>query len=526
MSVKNRALRLARAVMPSALYEEGLPRLSYRHPGVKLLPSGGALRYFIEKPNLDPIEAYRSNIRLVQGVTQQEAAETFLSEFRWGRRPMLGLLAKDAPHVFATLATIGEDSPIYVVIRRPGERSFIRLAKHMDLERTFASGDRFTILQFLRDESSGRRYGQAFGCDLEVWEEDASGTLTTLAAGAPEIPAESRRQPIEVEPFYLPMYTYAPLNRPKLFAVNFPIDAVVMWVDGEDPQWLERQRARRAELGFAVEEEAIAAARFRQFDELRYALRSIERYGPWIRNIYLVTDGQRPSWLNEQGTNLRVVDHTEIFPESALPTFNSHALTASIHRIPGLADRFILFNDDIFLGRPVGPGRFFKSNRETRFFMSKSRIEDGPDTDLKASRVHTVDLIEKATGVRPTNLMKHTPVAFNRSFLEELSVEFSEEWERTVNNPFRTASDIVPSLMHHYIGYDRRYTTPGDIAYGYFGFGTELAFEAIERYRSGTSAEVVCVNDVGTDLDRVPDGAPTVESFLEGELPWKSSYEV
>ena len=33
-------------------------------------------------------------------------------------------------------------------------------------------------------------------------------------------------------------------------------------------------------------------SRFRDNDELRYSLRSLEQHAPWLRHIYIVTNGQ------------------------------------------------------------------------------------------------------------------------------------------------------------------------------------------------------------------------------------------
>ena len=38
-------------------------------------------------------------------------------------------------------------------------------------------------------------------------------------------------------------------------------------------------------------------ARFRQIDELRYALRSVYVFAPWIRRIFIATDSPTPHWL-------------------------------------------------------------------------------------------------------------------------------------------------------------------------------------------------------------------------------------
>ena len=133
------------------------------------------------------------------------------------------------------------------------------------------------------------------------------------------------------------------------------IDAVYTWVDGADPA----HRAKRARFRPHEDARDATAERWRDNNELRYSLRSLHRYAPWIRRIFIVTDGQVPSWLDTAHPRIEIVDHTAIFPDRRfLPTFNSCVIEAFLHRIPGLAERYLYLNDDFFLGQPVAPSDF------------------------------------------------------------------------------------------------------------------------------------------------------------------------
>lgn len=148
--------------------------------------------------------------------------------------------------------------------------------------------------------------------------------------------------------------------------MNRPIDAVVTWVDGNDESHINRRnriRDQQPDKEYDIPTGHIST-RFIDNGELNYCLQSIRRYAPWIRTIHLVTDNQQPDFLTEELQNelqVRIVDHTEIFKsyEWALPTFNSRTIETALHRIPGLADRFIFFNDDFLLTAPIPPERFF-----------------------------------------------------------------------------------------------------------------------------------------------------------------------
>ena len=114
-----------------------------------------------------------------------------------------------------------------------------------------------------------------------------------------------------------------------------PIDAVYLWVDGADTEHRESASRHRPRDGCGVDAEAFGAHRFRDNGELRFSLRSLEIHAPWIRHIYLVTNGQLPAWLDIDNPRLSLVPHKAIFPDpSHLPTFNSHSIELHLHRIP------------------------------------------------------------------------------------------------------------------------------------------------------------------------------------------------
>ncbi|KAB7503638.1 N-acetylglucosamine-1-phosphotransferase subunits alpha/beta [Armadillidium nasatum] len=117
--------------------------------------------------------------------------------------------------------------------------------------------------------------------------------------------------------------------------------------------------------------EEIDRSRYEDNEELRYSLRSIEKFAPWVRRIYLVTNGQIPNWLNLDHPRLSIVTHNEIFPDlSHLPTFSSPAIESHIHRISGLSEHFLYLNDDILLGDKIHPNDFYSSVSGYKVYLS------------------------------------------------------------------------------------------------------------------------------------------------------------
>ena len=133
------------------------------------------------------------------------------------------------------------------------------------------------------------------------------------------------------------------------------IDFVITWVDGNDPLWKKERMQYRADKTMDVN-----AARYRDMETLKYWFRAVEKYAPWVNKIHFVTWGHFPVWLNTEHPKLHIVNHKDYIPEEYLPTFSSRPIELNLHRIPGLSENFVYFNDDIFLNAPVSPDFFFR----------------------------------------------------------------------------------------------------------------------------------------------------------------------
>ena len=141
------------------------------------------------------------------------------------------------------------------------------------------------------------------------------------------------------------------------------IDFVLTWVDGNDPEWLAEKRKWEALSRGKMSDtsDANAECRYRSDDEsLRFWFRSVEKFAPWVNKIHFVTCGQKPYWLDENHPILDLVNHADYIPSKYLPTFNSRTIEMNLHRIEGMSERYVLFNDDVFLLRPIGQHFFFR----------------------------------------------------------------------------------------------------------------------------------------------------------------------
>ncbi len=135
------------------------------------------------------------------------------------------------------------------------------------------------------------------------------------------------------------------------------IDFVITWVDDSDPKWRKEFEYYYTKEGKTINTDA---CRYRDWDTLRYWFRGVEKFAPWVNKIYFVTYGHLPKWLNTDNPKLVIVKHEDYIPAEYLPTFNSNAIEFFFHKIKGLSDRFVYFNDDMFLINSVSPERFFR----------------------------------------------------------------------------------------------------------------------------------------------------------------------
>lgn len=318
-----------------------------------------------------------------------------------------------------------------------------------------------------------------------------------------------------------------------LSEVTEPIDLVYTWVDGDDPLWQER---KERSLGYwdpsTVHQSAAGASRYTSRDELKYSLRSVEMYANWFRHIYIVTDGQVPTWLDRGNPRITVIDHKEIFTDpTALPVFNSHAIESQLHHIPGLSERYIYMNDDVFFARPTGPELFFTSNGLSKFFPSKATLDVDPpsvrDMPVLSAAKHNRDFLLNRHGRLVTNKFKHTPHPQIRTVLEQLETEEPEMFRNVAASRVRHPDDVsIASALHHFHAYSLGRAVEGRIRYAYVDIGRDDAELILLRLSRRTDLDVLCLNETDSEPEQAEWQERLMTDFLDGTYPVPSSFEL
>ncbi|MEV0323519.1 stealth conserved region 3 domain-containing protein [Streptomyces sp. NPDC050658] len=391
------------------------------------------------------------------------------------------------------------------------------------------------------------RHGVGQACTVAFWSRAAADGRGTAAE------PEARRAPFgtTLAGTELPSLTATATLRvgnrtyptPDIFTrllindIDFPVDAVYTWVDDSDPAWRASRAAALGDGGDGDRDDAGSPdhgpVRFRNRDELRYSLRSLAMYAPWVRHIYLVTAGQTPQWLNTDHPNVTLIDHKTLFadPETALPTFNSHAIESQLHRIEGLSEHFLYFNDDMFLGRPTTPDTFFLSSGTARFFWSSASVPALPvapdDEGYLAAAKNNRALLQREFGGRtPTHSFFHAPYALRRSVLAELTERFAPELDATSRSRFRSTTDLsLVSSLHHHYAYLTGRSVPGSIAYDFVDIGRRDDHHRLGQLLQTRNKTAFCIGESPDSDVSEEEMALTIRAFLTAYFPVRSPYE-
>lgn len=320
------------------------------------------------------------------------------------------------------------------------------------------------------------------------------------------------------------------LPAPLITDVEFPVDAVYTWVNHDDPGWRDLWRTV---VGAEPHDRGTGSRsldRFMNRDELKFSLRSLAEFAPWIRHVFVVTNCAAPPWLDAASPKITWVDHAQVIPSDCLPTFSSHAIESRLHHVPGLSDHFIYFNDDVFLMRPTLPRDFFEATGMSKSFLEDYGSVNGEvhpdDPDYLNAARNGRRLIEEAFGRSPTALHKHSPHALRKDVLAEMEERFSEPIARTTRNRFRTPDDVstVSFLYHHYAYLTSRAVPAPSNALLLKPQTAHYAGKLQQLLEGGSAPISLCLNDGGGSVG-FPHWSGHVTEFLEGCFPERSEFE-
>ena len=327
------------------------------------------------------------------------------------------------------------------------------------------------------------------------------------------------------------------------------IDIVIPWVDPSDSSW----QADRDKYSPKVANEGDnRAIRYRDWDNLHFVFRGIEKYAPWINKVYFITYGHLPRWLNVNAPKLQIVKHEDYIPKEYLPLFSSHGIELNMHRIEGLSEKFIYFNDDIFLLKMTKPEDFFQNDLPcdvnisnlimpdfrtfspilfntvaciNKHFSRRIQMRKSPGQffNIKYGIVGmAMNLLSSHWGGYVGFYNSHLAFPYLKSTLQEVWDEEPELLDKTCRHRFRNNMDVNQYIFRYW-----------QLASGQFipsklmgkSFNISSNNDRMLNYINKSRGKMICINDhdFDGDFDTVK---AQINDALSRKLPEKSCFEI
>lgn len=311
--------------------------------------------------------------------------------------------------------------------------------------------------------------------------------------------------------------------------LSFDVDLVYLWCDGNDPEFQAKRLVALGAADSALDKDSTSNFRFINTDELKYSLRSVEKFAPWIRNIYIVTFEQVPKWLNVNHPRIKIIDHKDIIPAQYLPTFNSVAIEVFLPMIPGLSEHFLFANDDMFFWGNVGKKFFFNENGAPICRVIKRNAKNVHSLYGKVID-NSYKLILEKFGKSLMYWPHHGIDSYRKSDFLECINYFKEDFERTASHKFREISDVQRMAVSFYAIAQKGASIQEKPRSKWYESFFPMVYEStytsclekkMKQFR-GKNFKLFCINDCRKtkDKDRL-----YMKEMLEEKFPEKSAYE-
>lgn len=327
------------------------------------------------------------------------------------------------------------------------------------------------------------------------------------------------------------------------------IDFVLLWVDDRDLQWQEQKRK------FSNQDiNNITANKYRNWDNLKYWFRGVEKFAPWVNQIFFVTCNQKPEWLNENHPKLKLINHSDFMNEDCLPTFNSNAIEINLGKVKELSEQFVLFNDDMFLLKDTKPTDFFEKGLpkdcffeypdiipfygETyqNFLLNNKGIINSHFSKVMQSKGNLAKIYNIKYGMK-VNFINFILSKFHEGYIGFYNPHISQAHlkstfqklykierdivEDTSRKKFRSYYDISHFLLRYWNLVEGKFIPSKDIGKA-FNIGKDI--EKIKIIIEKQKYKVACFNDNTEDINFEYCKNVIINSF-EKILPEKSQFE-
>lgn len=332
------------------------------------------------------------------------------------------------------------------------------------------------------------------------------------------------------------------------------IDFVIPWVDNNDPEW---QKSFEAYLPQSSRSSDTREIRYRNWENLKYWFRGVEKFAPWVNKVHFITCGHKPDWLNLNAPKLHFVKHSDYIPSEYLPTFSTRPILLNIHRIESLSEQFVCFDDDCFLINSVEPERFFKEKLPCDMAVLNALTPRIPYSHNILSNICVLNSTFSKREVVRKNWRKwfspqigclafqtlasltwpafsgfydhHLPQGYLKSTFKEAWRQCEDVLLRTTSEKFRTPTDVTPWLFRYWqlatgnfvqldLNRDSKYFTINDRTLNKIIFTIKSQSNKIIVVNDGDSSTFV-----NTSFEEAREKLITAFAQI---LPEKSSFEI
>lgn len=313
---------------------------------------------------------------------------------------------------------------------------------------------------------------------------------------------------------------------------SYPVDIVYAWCDGNDDNFRKEKDSWIEKLNIQGIDSS-CKCQWIDKDELKFSIRSIVKYAPWIRNIYIITNSQIPKWLVNYNKNLdynlpqiRIVDVKEIMPKDSLPVFNSQAIETCLSKIEGLSEHFLYSCDDMFFNNPVDKSFFFdKEGRPIVRLQGKISKKTLKNSLYARTIVDAQEKVNAKIGVLIQASPHHCIDAYTKNIFNECISDFREDFERTTYQKFRAEDSVQRAIILYNALAKSKAQLRLTKKWGLFSRDSKcisLNSPKKLRYLNNKSIKLFCLND---DIKATEEKRKIFENFLEQKFSNKSIYE-
>lgn len=293
------------------------------------------------------------------------------------------------------------------------------------------------------------------------------------------------------------------------------IDIVVTHVNFDDIDWQNQYKKYFKSFNFN---------RHRAEINLKYLFRSINDNIDFVNNVYLVVSSETQvyDWINRD--KVKIVLHKDIIPEEFLPAFNSCCIEMFLHKIPGLGEEFIYFNDDEFITNKKDAACYLIDNHSRFGYVEHSFKKNLNITESQYT--NDLSMIENLLNRHYDKYTKwitslHIPILYFKNCNEFVYENLKDEIHKRITKDRQPINNSQYLFMDYMILSGRWYA---DVEcyrhHKYIKIFNQSDFDKLKHILFDDSITDVCVNYVDEKF------ITQVNELFEQKFPNKSIYEM